>query len=58
MEENDIVGMEYGDIQSFDISDHKPVYGIYKIKIKKLINEKFKNVYDEILKIIGKKLNN
>lgn len=49
--------IQYSSINTITISDHKPVYALFDMDIKKLDEEKFNKLYDKLLKETDKQYN-
>jgi phosphatidylinositol-bisphosphatase len=58
MDSNDMVELvQYSAIQTITISDHKPVYGIFNVKLKQINKEKHRKYLDSLLKESDRKQN-
>lgn len=49
--------LEYNSIMEIRQSDHKPVYGVFHVKIKTRDHAKYKRVQEEVLKAVDKREN-
>lgn len=49
--------VQYSCINTITISDHKPVYGLFDLELKKIDLKKYMKLYDEAIKKIDRRIN-
>lgn len=49
--------VQYSCINTITISDHKPVYALFDVEVKKIDEKKFNKIYDALLKDSDRRLN-
>lgn len=49
--------VQYSCINTITISDHKPVYALFDMDVKKIDEKKFNKIYDSLLKDSDRKVN-